>query len=158
MRGQIKVKEMAGNAAVEITQFKANTMFSLTTQQIDVVKEVGCSSTIGHTLNPKKKQTQFGERSDEEDDGKVGINLMLQREVTHDQKRNTKQVQQKKTEDHTVCEFDKVYDGIEEGRKIAVAAKLGKNKELNPQDKQTEVEDKKKQEVESHLQKSENQV
>ena len=43
-----------------------------------------------------------------------------------------------------MCEFDKVYDGIEEGRKMAVTAKLGKNKEMKPQDKQTEVEDKKK--------------
>ena len=43
-----------------------------------------------------------------------------------------------------MCEFDKVYDGIEEGRKMAVAAKLGKNKELNSQDKQTEVEDRKR--------------
>ena len=67
---------------------------------------------------------------------------MAQRKVT--QKRNTKQVQQKTTEDPTVCEFDKVYDGIEEGRKMAVAAKLGKNKEMKPQDEQTEVEDKNK--------------
>ena len=56
----------------------------------------------------------------------------------------SKQVQQKKTEDPTVCEFDEIYDGIEEGRKMAVAAKLGKNKEMKPQDKQTEVEDKKR--------------
>ena len=45
---------------------------------------------------------------------------------------------------------------------MAVAAKLGKNKEMKPQDKQTEVEDKKKgltkREVESRLQKSQNQV
>ena len=49
MRGQMKVKEMAGNAAddleEETTQFKAN-MSSLTTPQVDVVKEVGCSSTM----------------------------------------------------------------------------------------------------------------
>ena len=43
-----------------------------------------------------------------------------------------------------MCEFDEIYDGIEEGRKMAVAAKLDKNKEMKPQDKQTEVEDKKK--------------
>ena len=67
---------------------------------------------------------------------------MVQREVT--QKRNTKQVQQKKTEDPTVCEFDEVHDGIEVGRKMSVAAKLGKNKEMKPKDKQIEVEDKKK--------------
>ena len=42
-----------------------------------------------------------------------------------------------------MCEFDEVYDRIEEGRKMAVAAKLGKNKEMKPQDKQTEVENKK---------------
>ena len=45
---------------------------------------------------------------------------------------------------------------------MAVAAKLGRNKEMKPQDKQTEVQDKKKgpteQEVKSHLQKFENQV
>ena len=58
---------------------------------------------------------------------------MVQKEVT--QKRNTTQVQQKKTEDPTVCKFDKVYDGIEEGRKMAVAAKIGKNKEMKSQDK-----------------------
>ena len=55
----------------------------------------------------------------------------------------------------TVCEFDEVYDGIEEGRKMAVAAKLGRNKEMKTPDKQTEVENKRKgltkQEVESHL-------
>ena len=62
---------------------------------------------------------------------------MVQREVT--QKRNAKQIQQKKMKDPTVCELDEVYDGIEEGRKMAVAAKLGKNKEIKPQDKQTEV-------------------
>ena len=56
----------------------------------------------------------------------------------------SKQVQQKKTKDPTVCEFDEVYDRIEEVRKIAVAAKLGKNKEIKPQDKQTEVKDEKK--------------
>ena len=67
---------------------------------------------------------------------------MAQKKVT--QKRNIKQVQQKTTEDPTVCEFDKVYDGIEEGRKMAVAAKLGKNKEMKLQDKQAEVEDKKR--------------
>ena len=33
---------------------------------------------------------------------------------------------------------------IEEGRKMAVAAKLGKNKEIKPQDKQTKVKDEKK--------------
>ena len=74
----------------------------------------------------------------------------------------SKQIQQKKTEDPTVCEIDEIYGGIEERRKMAVAAKLGKNKEMKPQDKKTEVEDKKKgpnkREVESHLQKSENQV
>ena len=74
----------------------------------------------------------------------------------------SKQIQQKKTEDPTVCEIDEIYDGIEERRKMAVAAKLGKNKEMKPQDKKTEVEDKKKRpnkrEVESYLQKSENQV
>ena len=32
-------------------------------------------------------------------------------------------------EDPTVCEFDEVSDGIEEGRKMATAAKLG---ELKP--------------------------
>ena len=61
-----------------------------------------------------------------------------------------------------MCEFDEIYDGIEEGRKMAVAAKLDKNKEMKPQDKQTEVEDKKKGptkwEVKSYLQKAENQV
>ena len=36
----------------------------------------------------------------------------------------SKQVQQKKTEDPIVCESDEFYDGIEEGRKMAVAAKL----------------------------------
>ena len=56
----------------------------------------------------------------------------------------SKQIQQKKTKDLTVCQFDKVYDRIKEGRKMAVAAKLGKNKEIKPQDKQTEVKDKKK--------------
>ena len=50
----------------------------------------------------------------------------------------SKQVQQKKTKDPTVCEFDEVYDRIKEGSKMAVAAKLGKNKEMKPQDKQTE--------------------
>ena len=40
-----------------------------------------------------------------------------------------------------MCEFDEVYDGIEEGRKMAVAEKLGKNKELKLQDMQTELED-----------------
>ena len=39
---------------------------------------------------------------------------------------------------------------------MAVTTKLGKNKEMKPQDKQTEVEDKKKgptkREVKSHLQ------
>ena len=48
------------------------------------------------------------------------------------QKRNTKQVQYKKTEDPTVCEFDKIYNRIEEGRKMAVKAKVGKNKEMKP--------------------------
>ena len=43
-----------------------------------------------------------------------------------------------------MCEFDEVYDRIEEGRKMAVAAKLGKNKEIKPQNKQTEVKDEKK--------------
>ena len=52
---------------------------------------------------------------------------------------DTKQIQQVMMEDPTVCEFDEVYDGIEEGRKMAVAAKLGKNKELKLQDKQTEM-------------------
>ena len=56
----------------------------------------------------------------------------------------SKQVQQKKMKDPTVCEFDEVYDRIEEGRKMAIAAKLGKNKEIKPQDKQTEVKDEKK--------------
>ena len=42
---------------------------------------------------------------------------MLQREVTHN--RNTKQTQQKKTEDPAECEFDQVYDEIEVGRKMA---------------------------------------
>ena len=45
---------------------------------------------------------------------------------------------------------------------MAVEAKLSKNKEMKPQYKQTEVEDKKKGptklEVKSHVQKSENQV
>ena len=76
----MKVKEMAGNAAddlEETTQFKANTTSSLTTLQVDAVKEVGCSLT--ETLNPKKKLTQLkslvsGESSDVEDRGKVGIN------------------------------------------------------------------------------------
>ena len=130
---------MAMNApddSAETTQFKANTMSGLTMPQVDAVKEVGCSATIGQALSPKKEQTQlepsvFGESSDEEDDGKAGI-------------RHHKQVQQKKTEDPTVCEFDEVCDGIEEGRKMAVAAKLGKNKELKRQDKQTEVEDRKR--------------
>ena len=58
---------------------------------------------------------------------------MLQREIT--QKRNTKQTQQKKTESPVVCEFDEVCDGIGVGRKMPVAAKLGKNKEMKPQDK-----------------------
>ena len=57
-------------------------------------------------------------------------------------------------EDPTVCESDEVYYEIEERRKMVVAGKLGKNKELKPQDKQTEVEDRKKglikREVESH--------
>ena len=56
----------------------------------------------------------------------------------------SKQVQQKKTKDPTVCEFDEVYDKIEEGKKVTVAAKLGKNKEIKPQDKQTKVKDEKK--------------
>ena len=43
-----------------------------------------------------------------------------------------------------MCEFDKVYDGIWKGKKMAVAAKPGKNKEIKPQHKQTEVEGKKK--------------
>ena len=43
-----------------------------------------------------------------------------------------------------MCELDEVYDGMEEGRKMAVAVKLGKNKESKSQDKQTEVEDRKK--------------
>ena len=43
-----------------------------------------------------------------------------------------------------MCEYDEVYDWIGEGRKKAVAAKLGKNKELKPQDKQTEVVDRKR--------------
>ena len=43
-----------------------------------------------------------------------------------------------------MCEFDEVCNRIEEGRKMAVAAKLGKNKEMKLQDKQTEEEDKKK--------------
>ena len=57
----------------------------------------------------------------------------------------------------TMCEFNEVYDGMEEGRKMPVAraAKLGRNKEMKTPDKQTEVEDKRKgltkQEVESHL-------
>ena len=61
------------------------------------------------------------------------------------------------TEDPTVCEFVEVYDGIEEGRMMVVIAKLGNNKELKPQDKQTKRQEKglTKQEVESHLQKSE---
>ena len=42
---------------------------------------------------------------------------------------------------YTVCE---VHDRKEEGRKMAVAAKLGKKKELKLQDKQTKLEDKKK--------------
>ena len=66
---------------------------------------------------------------------------MLQREVT--QKRNTKQIPQKKTEDPTECEFDEVYGKTEVGSKMVVAAKLGKNNEMKPQDKQTEGEDKK---------------
>ena len=47
---------------------------------------------------------------------------------------------------YTVCEFNEVYDRsrIEVGRKMAVAAKLSKNREMKPQVKQTEVEDKKK--------------
>ena len=57
----------------------------------------------------------FGESSDEEDRGKAGINQMLQRELT--QKRDAKQVQQVMMADPMVCEFDDVYDGIEEGRK-----------------------------------------
>ena len=81
-------------------------MSSLTTTWVDAVKEVGCSSTIGQILNPKKKQKQlepsvFGESSVEEHDDKAGINQMLQREVT--QERNTKQTQQKKTVNPTVC-------------------------------------------------------
>ena len=73
--------------------------------------------------------------------GRAGINQTLQREVREVTQKgdNTKQVQQGMTEDPTVCEFDEVYDRIEEGRKMAVAAKLGKNKELKPQDKQTKV-------------------
>ena len=53
---------MAGNAAddlEEITQLKANTMSSFTTPQVDAVMEVGCSSTIGQTLNSKNKQIQL---------------------------------------------------------------------------------------------------
>ena len=42
----------------------------------------------------------------------------------------SKQVQQKKTKDPTVCEFDEVYDRLEEGRKMAVAIKLCKNKTM----------------------------
>ena len=63
----------------------------------------------------------MGESLDEEDGGKAGINQMLQREVT--QKRDTKQVQQMMLEDSIVFESDEVYDGIEVGRKMAVAAK-----------------------------------
>ena len=134
VRGQMKVKEMTGNAAdnvEETTQLKANTS-SLTTSQVDAVKEVGCSLTISQTLNPKQKQTQlepsaFSESSDKEDGGRAGINQTLQREVI--QKRDTKQAQQVMMEDPTMCEFDEVFDGIEEGRKMAVAAKLG---ELKP--------------------------
>ena len=58
--------------------------------------------------------------------------------------RDTKQVKQVMTKDPAVCEFDEVYDGTEEGRKMAIAAKLGKNKELKPPDKQTEVADRKR--------------
>ena len=59
---------------MQITRFKVNTTSSLTTPQVDVVMEIGCSLTIGQTLNLKKKQTQselavFGESSVEEDDG-----------------------------------------------------------------------------------------
>ena len=56
-----------------------------------------------------------------------------------------------------MCEFEEVYDGIEVGRKMAVVAKLGRNIETKPLDKQTEVEDKTmglaKREVELNLQK-----
>ena len=113
---------------LKLLLFKINTTFSLTTPQADVVKGVSCLSTIGQT---QLKPSAFGESSDEEDDDKAGINQMLQRGVT--QKRNTKQVQQKKAEDP---EFDKVYYRITEGKKMAVATKLCKNKELKPQDEQ----------------------
>ena len=71
----------------------------LTTSQVDAVKEIGCSSTIGQTLKPKKKQTRsksslFGESLDDSD--KAGINKMLWRETV---KRDTKQAQQMMTED-----------------------------------------------------------
>ena len=64
----MKVKELAGNAAddlEETAQFKVN-MSSLTTHMVDVVKEVGCSSTVGQTLNPKKQlePSVFGDSSD----------------------------------------------------------------------------------------------
>ena len=64
-----------------------------------MVKEIGCSSTIGQTLKPKKKQTQlepsvFGESLDDSD--KAGINKMLWRETV---KRDTKQAQQVMTND-----------------------------------------------------------
>ena len=75
----MKVKEMADNSADDLEklhwQFEANTTSSLTTPQVDVVKEVGCSLTIDQTLNPKRKV--FSKSSDEEDDGKAGINQML---------------------------------------------------------------------------------
>ena len=69
---------MAGNTVDDlekITQIKAN-ISSLTTPQVDAVKKVGCSSTIGQTLNPKKKETQlepsiFGDSLDEEDVGRA---------------------------------------------------------------------------------------
>ena len=43
-----------------------------------------------------------------------------------------------------LCEFDEICDKIEDGRKKTVAATLGKNKALKPQDKQMEVEGRKK--------------
>ena len=47
------------------------------------------------------------------------------------------------TEDPSVCGLDEAEDEahewIEKGRKIAITVKPGKNKELKPQDKQTEL-------------------
>ena len=75
----------------------------------------------------------FDESSDEWDDGKAGIKDVT-KGVTLEKGHQTGTAKEVGGP-YTVCEFNEVHDRKEEGRKMAVAAKLSKNKELKLQDK-----------------------